>query len=77
MADAIFGQENFQGRLGESGEISETGETWNGSYNTSEAAMSKETSWAALAKEAFGEIGETSKTGETGDILSGWCWCIT
>ena len=32
--------------------------------------MSKETSWAALAKKAYGEIGETSKTGETGDILS-------
>ena len=57
MADAIFGQENFQGSLGE------TGETLNCSYNTSKAAMSNETSQAALAKEAFGEIGETSKTG--------------
>ena len=38
MADAIFGQENFQGSLGE------TGETLNCSYNTSKAAMSNETS---------------------------------
>ena len=44
MADAIFGQKNFQGSLGETGEIGETGESLNCSYNTSKAAMSNETS---------------------------------